>query len=145
MARYINHFEISDADLAKATKALLNMGEVAISATVFVNGEEVGTSWVAPHRLDVLGALKPGTNRIEIRVATLWINQLIADAALPDTTGFVPETQSYGVTNEMIDWFARNQPPPPGPRKTFATQNFFTADSPRVPAGLIGPVRLTLE
>lgn len=145
VARYINHFEVSDADLAKASKAMLNMGEVAISATVLINGEEVGTSWVAPHRLNVISALKPGTNRIEIRVATLWINQLIADAALPDTTGFVPEAQSYGVTNQMIEWFAQNRPPPPGPRKTFATQNFFAADSPRVPAGLIGPVQLTLE
>lgn len=145
VARYINHFELAEADLARSNEALLDLGEVAISATVIVNGEEIATSWVAPHRLDIRRALKPGVNRIEVRVATLWVNQLIADAALPDTTGFTPERESYGVTTQMIDWYAQNRPKPDGPRKTFATQNFFEADSPRVPAGLIGPVSLTLR
>lgn len=145
IAHYSNHFNLDAADLASADTVMLDLGEVAISAQIFVNGKPMGTSWVAPHRLNIRSALKAGANHIEIKVATLWINQLIADAALPDTSGFIPESESYGVTNQMIDWYAQNLPKPEGPRKTFATQNFYEADSPRVPSGLIGPVQIIIK
>jgi len=35
------------------------------------------------YRLDVTGALKPGVNRVEVRVTNEWTNRLAGDRALP--------------------------------------------------------------
>ena len=39
--------------------------------------------WKAPYRLNIASALKPGKNKLEIRVANLWPNRMIGDAAFP--------------------------------------------------------------
>jgi hypothetical protein len=42
------------------------------------------------------------------------------------------------------DWFLNNQPRPSKGRYCFTTYNYFTRESPLIPSGLIGPVRLLL-
>jgi hypothetical protein len=64
----------------------------------------------------VTGALKPGSNLLEIRVANLWLNRLIGDAALPQ--------------DQRVAW---------------TTWNPFKSDTPLRPSGLLGPVRLAAE
>jgi hypothetical protein len=43
------------------------------------------------------------------------------------------------------DWFVTNQPRPSKGRYCFTTWNYFTKDSPLIPSGLLGPVRLMAE
>ncbi len=92
---------------------MLDLGAVANLAEVWVNGTFLGTAWKAPYRIDISSALKPGENLIRIRVANLWVNRLIGDAQ-PNTLKKV----------------------------TFTVSNPYKANSPLVPAGLLGPVRV---
>jgi hypothetical protein len=92
--------------------AMLDLGDVQVMAQVKVNGKPAGTTWRQPHRLNVKGLLKPGPNTLEISVANLWPNRMIADAALPEDQ-----------------------------RVTWSTWQPFKPDMPVEPSGLIGPVQ----
>ncbi len=46
------------------------------AAEVYVNGQRAGAIWCAPFRLDLKSFLKPGRNRLEIRVYNTAINSL---------------------------------------------------------------------
>ena len=91
----------------------LDLGDVKNLAQVSVNGRALGILWRPPFRADVTGALKPGANAVAIKVTNLWVNRLIGDQQ-PDVT------KKY----------------------TWTAQQFYRADSPLLPSGLIGPVRL---
>ncbi len=78
-----------------------------------MNGKYLGIVWKPPFRVDVTGAMKPGTNTLEIKVTNLWVNRLIGDQQ-PDAT------QKYTYTNVR----------------------FYRADSPLLPSGLLGPVQI---
>ena len=94
-------------------KLWLDLGDVKNIAVVTVNGKPLGTYWKAPFRVDVTSALKPGANTLEIKVINLWVNRLIGD-------------QQEGVTTKY----------------TYTAQQFYRADSPLLPSGLIGPVQV---
>jgi len=64
-------------------------------------------------QVNVTNALKSGENRLEIKVINLWVNRLIGDA-------------QPGVVNKI----------------TYTTMPFYKADSPLLPSGLLGPVKL---
>jgi hypothetical protein len=66
--------------------------------------------------VDVTDSLRPGTNSLEIRVANLWPNRLIADSALPEDQ-----------------------------RVASTTWNPFKPDTPLLPSGLLGPVQVLTE
>jgi hypothetical protein len=91
----------------------LELGEVENLAEVLVGGESLGIVWTKPFRVNVSQALRPGENTLEVRVTNLWVNRLIGDQQ-PDA----PETYTY------------------------TTQAFYQADSPLLPSGLLGPVRV---
>jgi hypothetical protein len=111
-ATYIKHIDAPAEWFKPGAITMLDLGDVANLAEVSVNGKALGTVWKSPFRLDVSSALRPGDNLVEIRVVNLWINRLIGDAQ-------------------------------PGSNKvTFTARNPYTAKSPLVPAGLLGPVRL---
>lgn len=147
-AIYGTTLDIAASALPADAPLWLDLGEVETVATVRVNGQELGTVWTAPYRIDIADAVRAGSNAIEIEVANLWVNRLIGDAALPDTSGYVPENNlGYRIADNvprrtMVEWYSANQPPPPGLRHTWATHYFQTADDPLVPSGLIGPVIL---
>ncbi len=94
----------------------LDLGTVKETARVKLNGQDCGTVWCAPWRVEITGALKRGENRLEIQVANLWPNRLIGDAGLP------PEQQ-----------------------RTRTNIRTFKNDSPLKPSGLLGPVNLIEE
>jgi hypothetical protein len=94
----------------------LDLGEVGEMAEVTINGKSAGAVWHAPYRLDIGAVTKAGKNRIEVRVANLWINRLIGDAALPE--------------DKRLTWAA-------GPT--------YGKDAKLRPSGLIGPVVLLTE
>ncbi len=102
------------ADWFKAgARFWLDIGDVKNLAEVSVNGKSLGTLWKAPFRMDITSALKPGDNALEIKVANLWVNRLIGDLQ-------------------------------PGAAKkyTYTAVQFYRADSPLLPSGLLGPVRV---
>lgn len=139
-ATYRRSLSISTDDLGDEAEILLDLGQVENVATVRVNGETVDTLWTAPYVIDIARALRAGENAIEIEIANLWVNRLIGDAALPDTSGYVRDEKMP--VRRMPDWYTANRPQPDGPRRTFTTMNFQQPDDPLVASGLIGPVSL---
>ena len=116
----------------------LDLGVVKNMASVRLNGHSLGTVWCAPWRVEVTDALRIRGNTLEIRVANLWPNRLIGDEKMrPDA--------AYGPGGNLIRWprWLRGADPlrPPA-RHTFATWRHYTAKSPLLPSGLLGPVRL---
>lgn len=91
----------------------LDLGDVKNLAEVLVNGKALGVIWKTPFRVDVGDTLKVGANRLEVRVTNLWVNRLIGD-----------------------------QQPNVARKYTYTTQDFYQANSPLLPSGLLGPVRL---
>ena len=81
-----------------------------------------------------------------------WANRLIGDEQEPADAEW-GKFQSYhaGLPDQSEvgrplvaypDWFVKGQPRPSQGRKAFATWNYFTKDSPLLPAGLLCPVVL---
>ncbi len=111
-AGYEKRISISREWLDGRSRIELDLGKVAYIAEVIVNGDSVAMLWKEPFRVDMTSALQVGDNHLEIRVTNLWPNRLIGDKQ-------------------------------PGARKiAFATFDPFTADSPLLPSGLLGPVTL---
>lgn len=100
----------------KDTHLWLDLGNVKNLAEVIVNGKSVGITWKKPFRVELTSILKPGENTLEIRVTNLWVNRLIGDLQ-------------------------------PGIQKkyTYTTMPFYKPDSPLLPSGLLGPVRLFMK
>jgi hypothetical protein len=80
-ATYRTTFESNALDPKPAI--YLDLGVVKNVARVRLNGHILGVIWTAPWRIEITGALKPGTNELEIEVANLWPNRLIGDSTLP--------------------------------------------------------------
>ncbi len=91
----------------------LTLTDLREICTVRVNGKSAGTIWSMPYRLDITASLTEGENLIELDITNLWPNRIIGDAQ-PNTT------QKFTRTNI---------------RK-------YTASSPLLPSGLVGPVSL---
>lgn len=114
IASYHNTLDLPN-DWQSGQPLWLDLGEVRDLAEVLVNGESVGITWRAPHRLDISQAVKAGTNTLTIKVANLWVNRLIGD-------------QQEGV--EPI---------------TFTDAKTYYANAPLRTSGLLGPVKLLTE
>lgn len=119
--RYSATFDYSPAP--KTTRVVLDLGRVAHTARVSLNGEALGTSWCPPHALDVTGRLKPGSNTLSVEVTNLAANR-IAD-----------------LDRRKVDW------------KRFHEINFVNIDYqpfdaskwPAMESGLLGPVALRIS
>lgn len=122
----------------------LDLGQVSIAASVTINDKFVGTTWIQPHQLDISKYLQAGENKLEIKVANLWVNRLLADAKLPDTSGFKIARWQNPVT-PMPKWYTDNRPAPKSERVTFVTQQFLNGNEPRESSGLIGPVSIQVK
>jgi hypothetical protein len=101
--------------LAGDGHVLLDLGIVKNLAEVSVNGRSAGILWKAPFKVDITSLLQPGTNRLSVRITNLWVNRLIGD-------------KQPGAT--------------PVASTTF---NPYSADSPLLDSGLLGPVTITGE
>ncbi|WP_255039274.1 glycosyl hydrolase [Lacihabitans soyangensis] len=99
----------------KAAKYEINLGDVKNIAEVIINGKNVGTAWKKPFKLDISEAIKAGANTIQVKVTNTWVNRLIGDAQ-PDVKV----------------------------KTTFTTMPFYRADSPLLPSGMIGEVKINV-
>lgn len=81
--------KIIELDSLKSTKpSTLTLQTLNAVSTVYVNDQLAGTIWCSPWNVDVTHLLKPGPNKLEIRVTNTWINRLIGDASLPEGSRF---------------------------------------------------------
>jgi len=132
IATYRKTFDSSKIQNLKS-KIYLNLGTVHDMARVKLNGKDLGVVWCAPWRVEIGDALKAGENQLEIEVANRWPNRMIGD-------------------KQPADANAREVQAPPGflggqkiktGRYTYCTHDFFKADSPLLPSGLLGPVTIS--
>jgi hypothetical protein len=100
------------------SRILLDLGSVKDLAEVSVNGQSFPVLWKPPYRVDVTTALKPGANRLEVKVTNEWTNRQIGDRQGP------PEKRV--LTSDPVAAFGR--------RVAVITD-----------AGLLGPVTLVAE
>ncbi len=90
----------------------LDLGEVNNMARVSVNGQDLGIVWTSPWEAELTGAMKEGANELTVDVTNLWVNRLIGDERNPEQ------------------------------RYTYTTFRHYDANSPLLPSGLSGPVRI---
>ena len=62
----------------------IDLGKVGVMATVTLNGKNIGTTWMAPYRLNISNALQDGENKLEVKVVNVWRNRLTGDKTLPE-------------------------------------------------------------
>lgn len=130
--------------------AVLDLGDVADVARVFVNGKEVDVLWTPPFRAEITPFLREGRNTLAIHVANRWVNRLIGDAAIDvDYTYQKPGTSKFtdGRIEKLPEWLSssvsKESPARPvGRRHSFSVWKHYDAGSPLVPSGLLGPVRI---
>lgn len=136
-ATYHKQFNVPDSFLSKERKIILDLGQVLYLAQVKLNGQDLGTLWKYPFRLDITDAVKPGLNKIQIAVTNLWPNRLIGDEQYPDDCQW-----DGNALKAWPEWFIKNQPRPSKERLTFTTWKHWRKDDPLLPSGLIGPVNI---
>jgi hypothetical protein len=69
--------------LTQGANYIIDLGLARAIAKVTVNGVEMGGAWTPPYKVDITKALKPGKNKLEIKVVNTWANRLIGDSMLP--------------------------------------------------------------
>ena len=111
-ATYVQEF---DLPVMPNGKVMLDLGNVEVVASVTLNGVDCGSLWKAPFAVEVSQALRPGKNQLEVKVANVWANRLMADAGLP--------------ASKRVAW---------------VTYNPYKPGDPLLPSGLLGPVQLRL-
>ena len=127
----------SDDVAAGQGRLLLDLGQVDVMARVKLNGKVCGIAWRPPYRVDITSAARAGENELEIDVANLWINRLIGDEQLP----LDGDWKDFETLSAWPKWFKEHKPRPSG-RYTFTTCRHYKKDTPLVPSGLRGPVKL---
>jgi hypothetical protein len=112
-ATYTKAIVVPASAFSQGAHIWLDLGDVENIAEVFINGKYEGIVWKTPFRIDVTQALLPGSNQIVVKVTNLWVNRMIGD---------------------QQPWALR--------KYAFADFTPYKADSPLLPSGLLGPVRL---
>lgn len=136
------------AIVSSPSPVYLDLGAVHHIAKLKLNGKDLGVLWTAPWRVKLpAGLLKKAGNKLEVEVTNVWANRLIGDEQeLPDMEWLKAPFEADGYyLKEFPAWFLKGQPRPSKGRYCFTTWNYFTKDSPLVPSGLLGPVRLVKE
>ncbi len=110
-ATYNTTFSLEEIN--KNQKTILDLGEVGVIATVYVNGTVAGTVWTSPWEVDISDYVIVGRNNLKISVANTWYNRVLADSRLPETE-----------------------------RKTYISQEYNFRDQNMQKAGLLGPVTI---
>lgn len=108
---YTKVFQVPAVWFKKDLQIWLELGNVKDLAEVIVNGKALGIVWKTPFRINLTQQIKPGENMLEVKITNLWVNRLIGD-------------QQPGMTKKI----------------TYTTAAFYSASSPLLPSGLIGPV-----
>jgi hypothetical protein len=111
-ATYVTKFKAQRGWTAQGARVRLDLGDVKDLAEVSLNGKPFGILWKRPFAVDITEALRAGENQLEVKVTNVWPNRMIGDKQ------------------------------PGAQRVAYSTFDPFTASSPLLPAGLLGPVSL---
>lgn len=136
-ATYTKTFTVSPNLLAPGQRLWLDLGRVQVMARVRLNGQELGTLWKPPFRLDITDVARRGDNALEVAVVNLWPNRLIGDEQLPEDSERNPD----GTLKRWPDWLEQGKPSPAG-RLTFAMWRLWKKQDALLESGLVGPVTL---
>ena len=136
-AAYDKAFEVPAGMVGSGRRLYLDLGDVQVIAQVRLNGQDLGTLWKPPYRVDITALAKVGENALQIKVTNLWPNRLIGDEQLPEDAERKPD----GSLKAFPQWLLDGKNSPTG-RVTFAAYRHWQKDSPLFPSGLIGPVTL---
>ncbi len=112
-ATYSKTIEVPAGAFTPGAHVWLDLGDIRDVAEVAVNGKYLGILWKAPFKIDLTGVLTPGSNQLVIQVTNLWVNRMIGD---------------------QQPWALK--------KYAFADFTPYKAESPLLPSGLLGPVRL---
>lgn len=113
-ATYQNRFALAQTSADGNHPLILDLGAVRELAVVRVNGQQAGVLWKEPYRIDIAPFAKAGENQLEITVVNSWNNRLVGDQGI-EPAARITRTNLAGK---------------------------FTANSPLLPSGLLGPVLL---
>jgi hypothetical protein len=114
-AVYTKSFNLPPDATRVGTQLALDLGDLREVAAVSLNGHSLGILWNPPFVLDITGTVQPGENRLQVKVANLWVNRLIGDAQ--------PDVKT---------------------KYTFTTIPTYEANAPLRTSGLLGPVQILL-
>ncbi len=128
-AVYQTRFDFPAGAFNKDKPYILDLGKLGNMAEVELNGIPCGFAWMAPYKIDVGKALKPGRNELIIKVTNTLINYVASLDEVPP----VPEElkDRFGGTNPLLSHERAYRNPP---------REFKTSDLP--PSGLMGPVMI---
>ena len=137
-ATYSTTFAVSESVMSgEMHRFCLDLGQVDVMARVHLNGKACGIAWKPPYRVDITHAITPGKNELEIAVVNTWVNRMIGDEQLP----LDADWKDWETLVEWPEWFKQGRSSPTG-RYTFTTARHYEKDSPLLPSGLLGPVRV---
>jgi alpha-L-rhamnosidase len=91
----------------------VDLGDLREVAEVSLNDRALGILWNPPFEWDITDAVRAGKNRLQVKVANLWVNRLIGDAQ--------PEAKT---------------------KYTFTTIPTYEPSAPLRSSGLLGPVQI---
>lgn len=125
--RYDLDFTVPATGLKLGAQLFLDLGKVGTIAEVLVNQQAVGVAWMAPYRLEVTAAVRPGLNHLTVLVTNTLIHYVAGLKTPPE----VPlELQPrLGAANPLIF-----------PEGIAGQQEMNEKTLPD--SGLLGPVRL---
>jgi hypothetical protein len=83
-ATYTKTMQAQKSWFARGSRLWLDLGAVGDIAEVSVNGKSLGELWKPPYRIDVSNSLKPGANKLEIKITNEWNNRIAGDRAEPE-------------------------------------------------------------
>jgi len=121
-AIYEKEFSLSQPEFENAGSVYLNLGRVESFAEISLNGKDLGILWKQPYEIEITEVIKPGKNEVEIKITNTWWNRLIGD-----------EIYSEGFPGSEV-----NKP------RTSVTHKAWTKEDELLPAGLLGPVKVTV-
>lgn len=145
-ATYRKEIKIEGKMLKPNKHVLIDLGEMNDIATVKVNGNPEVVLWYPPYKTDITKFLKEGNNVLEIAVTNTWANAVIGDEQIPaDFEQGTCSKKGIGLPVKLLPDWVTNHQSRPSARKTFALWNYYYKDSQLQPAGLVGPVRITIS
>ena len=146
--KYSTKFNL-DRKISQLNDIYIDLGESKEISEVRLNGKWVDTLWMKPLQVEISDYLKQGENHLEITVSTRLINRLIGDEFYPEDLAYREfEHPRSGMRCYVFgekgvpQWMQEGRDRPNSKRKTFSYWKFHHKDSPLVPSGLLGPVRI---
>lgn len=143
-AVYTTYFDLPGSHQKdKAPLRFLSLGAVKDVAQVIINGKNLGVVWTAPWTIEIPpGLIRRTGNSLTIKITNEWANRLIGDEQEPADCEWLPGSFGGRFLKEFPDWWLKKQARPSKGRYCFTTWNYFTKDSPLLPSGLLGPVKI---